>query len=564
MNAMELGEVDVRTRAALDLAGTYVFGTEPGRIPAVLFEAYDAGPTDRDQALLGSALARCWAYAGKHDRAAPFAVAAVKHAEAAGDPVLLADALDAALATHWGPDELEVRVDLAGKLADVAANLGDVDARTQAHLWLLTVATETLDVTELNRQMRALERLGEESRRSLFFAASRRLMLDLMRGRTDTIAVLVELAQSTADEFPDGFFVVSAMLGYGAAQSGAVDERVLAHVRAGEEVAEREGIREIYAEIAWIYLGLGMPDDARRLAAMFDARVLTRLPRDHNYLLILQLLLDVALRTGLDDLVATITPLLMPYAGRAVVNSGAVMFHGVTDDTLSRACERLGDPERAVALREKALATYRRIGATWWRERLEAVAPPAIPLAPVAATMTLRAGPPGVWLVGRGDIETAVPARRGIEHLHALVLRPGVEIEALALAGGAETVVQAGLGDLVDAQALASYRKRLADLDIELDDADAMGDSATGERLAVERAALLAEVSAATGLGGRSRTIGSSAERARVSVRKAIASALEAIHAADPVLASHLSTHVRTGLRCCYDPGPQAPTQWRL
>ncbi len=109
------------------------------------------------------------------------------------------------------------------------------------------------------------------------------------------------------------------------------------------------------AEIAWIYLGIGLPDDARRLAATFDERVLSNLPRDHNYLLILQLLLDVALATGLDEMVETITPLLLPYAGRAVINAGAVMFHGVTDDTLARACERLGDAERAAALREKAL-----------------------------------------------------------------------------------------------------------------------------------------------------------------------------------------------------------------
>lgn len=565
MTSMDTGEVDVRTRAALDLAGTYVFGTEPGRIPAVLFAAYDAGPPDRDRALLGAALARCWAYAGRRDRATPFAVAAVRHAEATGDPVLLADALDAALATHWGPDELEVRVELAGRLADVAAHLSDVDARTKAHLWLLTVATETLDVSELNRQMRALERLGEESRRSLFFAASRRLMLDLMRGRTDTTDRLVELAESTADELPDGGFVVSAMIGCAAVVAGSPSERVFTLLRAGEEVAEREGIREVYAEIAWIYLGLGHFDEARRLVSSFDERVLSRLPRDHNHLLVLQLVLDVALRAGLDDLVEVITPLLMPYAGRAVVNSGAVMFHGVTDDTLARACDRLGDAERAAALREKALATYRRIGATWWRERLEAVRfGPAPAGVGTATVMTLRPGRAGAWLVGRGGDETAVPARRGFAHLHALLARPGVEISALDLVGGAETVEQAGLGELADAQALSAYRRRLAGIDVDLDDADATGDAQRGEELATERAALLAELSAATGLGGRPRTTGSSAERARVTARKAISSALDAIHVADPVVARHLSTYVRTGLHCCYDPDPGQAVTWSL
>ncbi|HEX7717634.1 MAG TPA: hypothetical protein VF416_10125, partial [Marmoricola sp.] len=70
--------------------------------------------------------------------------------------------------------------------------------------------------------------------------------------------------------------------------------------------------------------------------------------------------------------------------------------------------------------------------------------------------------------------------------------------------------------------------------------------------------------SAATGLGGRPRTSGSGAERARVTVRKAVAAALDAIHGADPVVARHLTARVRTGLRCCYEPDPDAPVHWRL
>lgn len=560
---VEAGGVDPCTRAALDLAGTYVFGTEPGRIPVVLFEAYESSAANLDRALLGAALARCWVYAGAHTRAVPFAVAAVNHAEATGDPGVLAEALDAALATHWGPDELDVRVDLAGKLADVAAHLRDADARLNAHLWLLTVAAETLNVSELNRQVRALERLGEESRKAAFFAASRRLMLDLMRGRTDTIAPLVALAQQTAPELPDGQLVVTALIAYGAVHSADRSGAALTAARAGEAIAEQEGIREIVAEVAWIYLGLGLTDDARRLASTFDKPALCGLPRDHNYLLTLQLLLDVALGTGHEELVETITPLLLPYAGRAVINAGAVMFHGVTDDTLARACERLGDVETAVALRATALATYRRIGAVWWRQRLEGTTPTP-PVLVRSTMMTLRPGPAGVWFVGRGTQESPIPARRGFEHLHALLTRPGNQITALRLAGGVETVEQSGLGEVVDAQALSAYRRRLVEIDTELDDADDRGDAPRGAALAAERQALLAEVSAATGLAGRPRISGSGAERARVTVRRAIATALDAIHCVDPVVAHHLTSHIHTGLRCRYEPDSDAPVDWRL
>jgi hypothetical protein len=50
--------------------------------------------------------------------------------------------------------------------------------------------------------------------------------------------------------------------------------------------------------------------------------------------------------------------LLTPYHGRAVFNVGAVMFHGVTDDTLARAAALLGDPGRAGRLHARALAIY--------------------------------------------------------------------------------------------------------------------------------------------------------------------------------------------------------------
>ena len=55
---------------------------------------------------LAAALARCWAYANEAARARPFAAEALDLAQELDEPPLLADALDAALASHWGPDEL--------------------------------------------------------------------------------------------------------------------------------------------------------------------------------------------------------------------------------------------------------------------------------------------------------------------------------------------------------------------------------------------------------------------------------------------------------------------------
>jgi chromosome segregation ATPase len=116
----------------------------------------------------------------------------------------------------------------------------------------------------------------------------------------------------------------------------------------------------------------------------------------------------------------------------------------------------------------------------------------------------------------------------------------------------------------VDRQALDAYRRRLADLDEELDEADAWADRARAERLATEREALLAQVREATGLAGRLRAPAGARERARVSVRKAIAAALDRIAEADPGLARLLRDTVTTGGVCRYDPDPGRPVRWVL
>ncbi len=355
------------------------------------------------------------------------------------------------------------------------------------------------------------------------------------------------------------------MRGYAAVHSG--DRATAAELaQLAEDFASTEGVRELYAEAAWMWLGAGQIERAIALAATFDASGLAVLPRDFSYLPTLQLVLDVALHARDTDLVARVAPLLAPYACRPVVASGGVMFHGLTDDTLSRAADFRGDHDEAARLRADALATYTRIGATWWRQRLEHWAP-TLPAAPsnsqmTDSRMTLRPGPSGTWLVGHAGTTTPVPARRGMAHLHLLLSRPGIGIDALALAGGA--VAESDLGPRADATALAAYRRRLRQLDDALDAADANGDATGAETLAAERNALLAEVSAATGLGGRARHIGGSTERARVTVRKAIVTAIDTITSADPIVGRHLSTHIRTGFICSYEPDADQPSTWQL
>jgi hypothetical protein len=380
-------DLDGWTRAVLGAASVYLFGAEPGKLPAQLYDVLARTTDDATRARLAAALARCWAYAGQPARGVPFADEAVTRAQHAGVPELLADCLDAALAAHWGPDELGVRRSLSTRLDDVAAHVIDPDARLQAHLWALQVACEALDVQAIHRQIRALELLGEESPRALFFAASRRLMLDLLRGRTDTAARLTGVAAAAAGQagLADAWMVVKAMHAYTAAHAG---DSAACAAGAAEcaAFALSEGAAAVCAEAAFLWVCAGRQDRARRLVHTFHGPVLDELPRDVNWLLTLQCILEAAVAVADRAVVDDAVRLLTPYQGRAVFNAGAVMFHGVTDDTLARAAALRGEPDTAVRLRAQALATYERLGAQWWHDRLASWSPP------MATSRVVRAG----------------------------------------------------------------------------------------------------------------------------------------------------------------------------
>jgi hypothetical protein len=555
------------TRAVLGAASVHLFGAEPGKLPAQLYDVLARTTDDADRARLTAALARCWAYAGQADRATGFADEAVDHAERVGDPALLVDCLDAALAAHWGPDELVVRRQLATRLDEVAAHVLEPDARLQAHLWGLQVACELLDLPAVHRQLRALELLGEESPRALFFAASRRLMLDLLHGRSDSTDRLREVAAEAAEQasLADAWMVVKAMGAYSAAFTGDT-AGAAAGAAECEAFAVAEGITVVAAEAAFLWTCAEDRARARTLVNTFHGTVLADVPRDVNWLLTLQCVLEAALFVADTDVVTEASRLLTPYRARAVFNAGAVMFHGVTDDTLARAAALLGDHESAVGLRSRALATYERLGAPWWRDRLASWTPPETGgAASGSRRVHLHPAPGGLWLVGPEG--AAVPLRelRGFGYLRELLGRPGFPVAALDLVGaGGGVVIESGLGVLADEQALAAYRQRLGELDQDIDEAEGWADSGRLEAAYAERDALLDELARTTGLGGRARVTGSSQERARVAVRKAISAAVDRIGTVDETVATHLRSTIHTGLRCSYEPDGRDDLVWVL
>lgn len=546
--ARDAGEVAAMTEAALALAADHPFGVHVGSIPAHLHEAYTAA-TGRDRVRLAIALARIWGYGNEAERGAPFAAEAVAGASELDDPALLADALDAQLLARWGPDELADRVAITARLSDVVAHVPTVEPRLSAHLWRLTTALETLDAPVLLRQLRALDELAAESQspRVRLFADSRRAMYALITGDLDTAERLRASAVAAGERAgaADTMAIAHELAGWIARQRGD-QAAMIAEAATYEEYGTAEGIPSIVADGASLWLAAGKPERARSLLDQVAGADFGHIPRDVDWLLTVGTLTEVAAATGAHELTLAGARQLERYPLRAIVNSGGVVFGGVVDDVLRQAASALGRDEVARRWAASAAAAYHRIGARWWLQRL------ALPGAGVAY---LVPGTDGVWTVGTAEATAPIREVKGLRYLRLLLERPGTQIAALSLSAavaGHGEVDEAGL-EVLDRQALAAYRRRLADL-------DGVSDPAA----VAEREALLAEVAAATGLAGRQRSTGSSAERARVAVQKSVAAAIKRIGEVDPALGRLLQDTVRTGTSCGYDPDPARPIRWVL
>ena len=167
---------------------------------------------------------------------------------------------------------------------------------------------------------------------------------------------------------------------------------------------------------------------------------------------------------------------------------------------------------------------------------------------------------------------------KGIRYLARLLADPHREFHVLALvaaesgrlpaaeSGRAAHLSHTGPGDageMLDARAKAAYRRRLAEIEDDIEQARAFGDTERAAQADAERDFLIRELSRAVGLGGRDRRAASTSERARVSVTRAVRQAMIAVAEYHPALGEHLERTIRTGTYCAYVPEPGATAVWR-
>jgi hypothetical protein len=238
---------------------------------------------------------------------------------------------------------------------------------------------------------------------------------------------------------------------------------------------------------------------------------------------------------------------LLRHAGTNVLVGGCASFWGPVDLYLGELASALGDPALAARHLRDAEAMATTLGAPLWAAHAARI---AAELAPDAEQPRLdRDG--RVWRVRWRSLEVHVADAKGVRDLATLLARPGTEVAATELMSGRPT---GSAQPVLDAEAKAAYRRRLGALDEEIDDADAAGDGVRAERARLERSALIKELSAAVGLGGRDRRLGDDHERARKAVTARIRDAIDRIGEAHPELGAHLSATVHTGAWCSYRP----------
>jgi tetratricopeptide (TPR) repeat protein len=576
--ARRSGDVASLGRAAL---GWHALGTssdrEAGELAELLDEVAQARSGDADplRAKVLAALARVLEWSGRDvERAEELADEAVAVAQRAGDPATLATCLVAAHNVRWAPGTAARRLELADAIVDAAHRYRDGELLVEGRLLRMTDLLELADpgyAAELTEFLRLADASGQPRLR--YHALSRRAMRATMAGRYADAERLIEQAATLGREIgePEADAVWATQRWDLLVPQGRLAEMepdVVAAFPDGESVQAR-GYRLMLA------LQDGDRETATRLAGTLPVDGSTEGGRRADRLAGLTRAALAAAPLGAPQC-GRLYAALAPYAGHAVVVGVAVGFAGAVDHHLGLLAMALGDETAARAHLTAALDIHERLGAAswvlWTRSALgdpdaaaRATALGLLLPGPVAAEGVFRRDGTA-WTVSYRGRTVTLKHSKGLADIAALLARPGQEVPAADLMAAdagpvARADLRSGADPVLDERAKAALRRRLTDLAEEIDEAERWYDPERAARASAERDALLAEVAAATGLGGRDRRLGDVGERARKAVTARIRDALANLATEHPALGEHLRASLTTGTWCSYR--PSSAITWR-
>ncbi|MFB4302461.1 hypothetical protein [Actinomadura sp. NTSP31] len=524
-----------------------------------------------------------------------------------GDPVARADALSLTHHCVLGPGHGALRLELATELIGEASRTG---RRGDLLMGLLWHAVDLFLVGDphAERSLQELRALlaGRDHLAAGFVLGSLEVMLAIRHGRFEEAEELAAECARRGEHAGD-----AAATGWYAAQLGTIrwyQGRVAECLPALTELVGSPLISPMdnacYAGLAIAAAGAGDRRLAEGTLARLRARLQEGTPRSSTWLFAMYGVAEVAYLLGDADAAVQARNLLGPFAGLpAVLCLGAACL-GSVRHSLGVASLTIGDADEAVRQLRQAVDDNLALGhwpaAVLSRARLgealalrdghaDETARKTLALAAQEAAelgMALPAGPSrgsaGVprpadvaferhgkgWRVTSGARSVAVADSVGMRHLATLVGNPGQDIPALTLAAGPPPLGSAGGGigaasaqPVLDEEAKRTYRRRLSELEAESARLESLDEYDRADAVLAERDWLVAELSAAAGLAGRTRNFSGSEERARTAVGKAIRRALQRIDEADPVIGGGLRATIHTGLLCSYS--PESPQETR-
>ena len=519
----------------------------------------------------------------------------LKLARDIGDPLVLAEVLDARLHALWDPAGAEDRLAAASEIIEVARATGDGTRERHGMFWRFVALMELARVAEAESTLAAFYRAAAAAgdSQAVVMATARHAMLATLRGRFDEAAQLI--AEVAAEGRRAGLADTERLVGslYGEIAFYQDPAAGLPYFDQMRALARRLPGHFIEANLAaWLALADRTEEAQAEMDRVLPAVLAGSGPRQLGSA---ALLAFVAAQSGDVSAAAQLREALLPYQRRLAVFGGAVICMGPVSLFLGVLATQLGLLDEAVGFLDEATAFAEKAGALPCLVLCLQAAAAALNLRSApgdrqkasacrarAEAIVGRLGTPGLlsrlasaktqwslrrdgqdWLLQAGPEQARLRDSRGLHYLRALLAAPGREIPALDLVAGGPGLTPSDTGPLLDAAARNTYRQRIRELDDELAAADRAGDSAAADKAHQERQALIGELRRATGLAGRPRRATADAERARVNVTRTLRAAIDRITVAAPIAGSHLNSSIRTGTLCRYQPAPGGPAHWQ-
>jgi eukaryotic-like serine/threonine-protein kinase len=372
--ARKIGDGASLAEAAIGLQAGAAFGQVDEKRVVILEQALDAvgdGDLALRSRLLGH-LARALYFSENFEPVRALGEETVTVAEAAGDPVALAEALSTRAYVLWGIEPPESRETAGTRIADIGRRVGDVELELDGVMWRMIGLADMGDFARTNATVEEYSRIAETSHipRYRLYALSRQAMIASVFGR-------FEDAERLSDE--------AFRIGVQAQEPDAIQVRTGQRFTNSIFTGDREGIEwaqnslKTYAAMysarqPWTRIllsmgahALGDEQTARREYDRAFEEGLTTLPAQGvssgMMLSWATVLCDIF---GDVEAAAAIEPLIRPFEKRIVMGAGAVFCFGIGSRYLAILAKLQGRLEEADAYFRDAVERCRFMGARPW------------------------------------------------------------------------------------------------------------------------------------------------------------------------------------------------------